>query len=192
MSATFPLSCREASLAWILSGCLAQQRHQLCLTTTLSLPDGTTSKHKPVFFPDDIQSSPDRTTSVHGHYKSPSSQDLTWRKPPAKHHLKSLRCHHFETRCGHLSRCWPCSLLLNIRDQERHTTTSPEKLALWQGRINSLIYWPPHLYPFCGRFCPEAADDRIHRRLRTIPRPYMDTKSPSSQESTRRRLPAKH
>jgi hypothetical protein len=61
---------------------------------------------------------------------------------------KSLRCHHLVTCSGHPSECWPRSQLLNLRDQERHSTASPEKLhvAHWQGSINSLLYCPPQYF----------------------------------------------
>jgi hypothetical protein len=54
---------------------------------------------------------------------------------------KSLRCHHVVTCNGHPSRCWLRLLQLSSPDQERHSITSPEELAL---RWNSTItrkYW---------------------------------------------------
>jgi hypothetical protein len=73
-----------------------------------------------------------KSTSKHGH------------KGPELHQTPELlRCHHFVTYIGHPSRRWPRSPMLNLRDREKHSTASPEKLTLWQGSISSLSCCPP-------------------------------------------------
>jgi hypothetical protein len=61
------------------------------------------------------------------------------------------------TCSGHPSRCWPRSVLLGlrVRDQERHATASPGKLALWQGIISSLLYCPPN-FPLHREASPQS------------------------------------
>jgi hypothetical protein len=66
---------------------------------------------------------PDVSTSI-----PRASQRLYLKQASTKH--QSLRCHHFVTCSRHTSRCWPRSLQLNLRDKERQSTASPEKLAL--------------------------------------------------------------
>jgi hypothetical protein len=56
---------------------------------------------------------------------------------------------------GHASSCWPRSLQLNLRDQETHSTASPEKLALWQVSISSLLYCSPH-FPLLREASPRS------------------------------------
>jgi hypothetical protein len=89
------------------------------LNDYLSLPDATTSKHKP-FFPDDFHRR--SRTKLHVHpYMGTLVPELTRLKPKASYQTpESLSCHHFVTCSGHPSRCWPCSILLNLFDQDRH------------------------------------------------------------------------
>jgi hypothetical protein len=59
------------------------------------------------------------------------------------------------TCSGHPSKCWPRSLQLNSRDQDKHNAASPEKLALWKGSISSLLYCPPH-FPHLREASPRS------------------------------------
>ena len=97
--------------------------------------------------------------------------------------------------------------MLNLHDQERHSTASPEKLALWQGSISSLLYCPPH-FPLLREASPRSltrvlsgcltpAQQRHPPLIRTTtvvpgrnqvrtwmnPHPIMATKAQSSTEA---------
>jgi hypothetical protein len=98
------------------------------------------------------------------------------------------------TCTGHPSRCWSLSPMLNMHDQERHSTASPEELALQRARISSL-YTVRHISPFSGKLSvsslqmldiflatASAIHEDNHRRPRMKPRPVMDTKTQSSIE----------
>jgi hypothetical protein len=83
---------------------------------------------------------------------------------------ESLRCHHFVPCSGHTSRHWPRSLLLNLRDQKRHSTASPEKLAHWQGSISSLLYCPPQSFSkeFKMFVCQEFQSATFYNQLKRL------------------------
>jgi hypothetical protein len=56
---------------------------------------------------------------------------------------------HTVTCSSHPSRCWPCSLLLSLRDHKRHSTASPVKLALLEaGQYKFPLYCPLNFPPF--------------------------------------------
>jgi hypothetical protein len=138
----FPL-LREVSpqsLTWILSENLApaQQWHLPFMTTPLS----SWTKPRPYL---------DESSSHHGHKGPDLHRGCTWNRPPRNTRVTTLPP--FVTCSGHPPRCWPFSQMLNLRDQERHFTASPGKLAFWQGSISSLFTTQHHgilqtWYPF--------------------------------------------
>jgi hypothetical protein len=61
--------------------------------------------------------------------------------------LNDKDCKQSVTCNSHPSNYWPRSLQLNLHDQERHSTASPEKLAPLRGSISSL-YTVHYTSPF--------------------------------------------
>jgi hypothetical protein len=104
---------------WVLFVCSVQRT-----TTTPSLQDATMSKHKPL-------SSPDKTTSLHI-CKSPSSKDSTHRRNPDKHQNHYVATILWRVTGTHLG-----ADHTRLHDQETHSITSPEQLALFRGSISS-------------------------------------------------------
>jgi hypothetical protein len=134
----FPL-LREASprsLTQVLSGCLAPAQQT---TSAVNDDNHRRPQTKPRPFLD--ESSPH-----HGHKGPELHRGSTWNRPPPNTRVTTLPL--FVTCSGHPSWCWPCSPMLNLRDQERHSTASPER-----GSISSLLYCPPH-YDFAAILHP--------------------------------------
>jgi hypothetical protein len=117
---------------------------------------------------------------------------------------------HLVTCSGYPLKCWPCSLLLNLHDQERHDLYHIiRKLAIWKGSISSLyvLYCPPHFYllreaspwsltwVLSGCLAPAqqqhppfmmtttVVPGRNHIRTQMNPHPNMATKAKSSIET---------
>jgi hypothetical protein len=124
-----PPPLREASywtLTWVFSGCLAQERYQPCVTTTLSIR--TQPRLNTSFFPYDIHRCrrmiprPYMNVSPRAHKTRPVEGF-----PP---NTRITTLPPFLTCSGHPSRRWPRLLQLNLCDQERHSAALSEKLTL--------------------------------------------------------------
>jgi hypothetical protein len=143
LSATFPSS--QGSFASKL-GVSSLRMFGTCSTTASAVHDDSPRRPwtKPRSYLDeswDIPSWPQR----------PRAPQKLYLKQLGLHQTpESVRCHHFVTCSGHPSKCWPRSPMLNLRDQQRHSTASPEKLAYWQGSVSSLLYCPPQKYWISG------------------------------------------